>query len=49
MARLTEAVETRSAELIAEATGEAVTPSQLLPDPVKGTIGKPETEAANVA
>ena len=49
MARLTEAVETRSAELIAEATGEAVTPTQLLPDPVKGTIGKPETEAANVA
>lgn len=41
MARLTQAVETRSAELIAEATGEPVKPTQLLPDPQKGTIGSP--------
>lgn len=41
MARLTEAVETRSAELIAEATGDPVTPTQLLPDPQKVTIGTP--------
>lgn len=43
MKRLTEVVETRSAELIAEARGGAVIPTQLLPDPEKGTIGKPET------
>lgn len=42
MARLTDAVETRSAELIAEATGQPVKPTQLLPDPQKGTIGTPE-------
>ena len=42
LARLTEAVETRSAELIAEATGKPVQPSRLLPDPVKGSIGKPD-------
>lgn len=41
MARLTQAVETRSVELIAEATGEPVKPTQLLPDPQKGTIGSP--------
>ncbi len=41
MARLTEAVETRSAELIAEATGQPVRPTQLLPDPDKGTLGRP--------
>lgn len=46
MARLTEAVEKRSAELIAEATGQPVTPTQLLPDPDKGTIGKPDAELA---
>lgn len=44
MARLTEAVETRSAELIAEATGQPISPTQLLPDPDKGTIGKPDAE-----
>ena len=41
MKRLTEAVETRSAELIAEATGNPVTPTQLIPDPDKGTLGQP--------
>ncbi len=46
MARLTEAVEQRSAELIAEATGQPVKPTILLPDPDKGTIGRPETELA---
>lgn len=46
MARLTEAVETRSAELIAEATGAPVKPTQLLPDPDKGNTGRPETEMA---
>ncbi|MEM7329666.1 MAG: 1-acyl-sn-glycerol-3-phosphate acyltransferase [Pseudomonadota bacterium] len=46
LARLTQAVETGSAELIAEATGAPLTPTKLLPDPVKGTIGKPEAEVA---
>ena len=46
LARLTEAVETRSAELIAEATGAPVTPTQLLPDPDKGTIALPKAERA---
>ena len=40
---LTERVETRSAELIAEALGRPVEPSKLLPDPDKGTIGKPDS------
>ncbi|MEO0606978.1 MAG: 1-acyl-sn-glycerol-3-phosphate acyltransferase [Pseudomonadota bacterium] len=48
LARLTEAVETRSAELIAEANGTSVVATKLLPDPQKGTIGTPETEAAKV-
>ena len=43
MARLTNAIETRSAELIAEATGTPVKPTQLLPDPQKGTIGSPDS------
>ena len=47
--RLTEAVEERSAELIAEATGEPVEPTQLLPDPQKGTIGTPENETVKTA
>ncbi len=38
MQRLTEAVEDKSAELIAEATGKPVQPSILLPDPDKGTL-----------
>ncbi len=42
--RLTEAVETRSSELIAEATGRPVEPTRLLPDPDKGTIGRPDGE-----
>ena len=46
MARLTEAGETRSAELIAEATGAEVMPTQLLPDPQKGTVADPKTALA---
>ena len=42
IALLTERVETRSAELIAEALGRPVQPTKLLPDPQKGTVGKPE-------
>lgn len=42
MQRLTEAVEERSAELIAEATGQPVTPTRLLPDPEKGTVADPK-------
>ena len=49
LARLTKAVEERSAELIAEATGEPVEPTQLLPDPQKGTIGTPENETVKTA
>ena len=49
LARLTKAVEERSAELIAEATGAPVTPTELLPDPQKGTIGTPNAEAAKTA
>ncbi len=41
MSRLTDLVETRSADLIAEALKAPVRPSSLLPDPKKGTIGKP--------
>ncbi|MCR9224023.1 MAG: 1-acyl-sn-glycerol-3-phosphate acyltransferase [Hyphomonas sp.] len=47
--RLTEAVETRSAELIAEARGTEVQTTKLLPDPDKGTIATPEAETANTA
>ena len=46
LARLTAAIETRSAELIAEATGAPVTPTKLLPDPDKGTVAQPKTEMA---
>ena len=49
MARLTQAVEERSAELIAEAMGQPVEPTKLLPDPDKGTIGKPNAELAKTA
>ncbi|MEM6535734.1 MAG: 1-acyl-sn-glycerol-3-phosphate acyltransferase [Pseudomonadota bacterium] len=45
MARLTDAVETRSAELIAEATGAPVRPTVLLPDPEKGTLASATTPA----
>ena len=41
LARLTDAIETRSAELIAEATGQPLTVSKLLPDPDKGTLAQP--------
>lgn len=44
--RLTEAVETRSAELIAEARGAPVEPTKLLPDPDKGSIGRPDCDPA---
>jgi 1-acyl-sn-glycerol-3-phosphate acyltransferase len=47
--RLTEAVETRSAELIAEARGTEAQATKLLPDPDKGTIATPEAETANTA
>lgn len=47
--RLTEAVETRSAELIAEATGRPVEPTRMLPDPVKGTVATPEAETVKTA
>ena len=40
MQRLTQAVEEKSAALIAEARGLPIKPSILLPDPVKGTLGK---------
>lgn len=49
MARLTQAVEEQSAELIAEAMGQPVEPTKLLPDPDKGTIGKPNSELAKTA
>lgn len=49
LARLTAAVEERSAELIAEATGKAVEPTKLLPDPDKGTIAVPNAERAPTA
>lgn len=44
--RLTEAVETRSAELIAEARGAPFEPTKLLPDPDKGSIGRPDCDPA---
>lgn len=49
LARLTDAVESRSAELIAEALGTPVEPTQLLPDPDKGTIGTPGEEPVKAA
>ena len=49
LARLTEAVESRSAELIAEATGAPVTPTQLLRDPDKGTVVAPNAKRAPTA
>ena len=49
LARLTQAVEERSAELIAEATGKPVEATKLLPDPQKGTIGTPEPGATKTA
>lgn len=50
ISRLTEAVETRSAELIAEARGTPVQPTILLPDPVKGELaGRPTPEVSGPA
>lgn len=43
MAEITQKIEQRSNELIAEARGLPVQPSILLPDPDKGTLGRPET------
>ena len=45
LARLTEAIEGRTAELIAEARGGEVVPAKLIPDPKKGTLA-PAPEAA---
>ncbi|MEO1102067.1 MAG: lysophospholipid acyltransferase family protein [Pseudomonadota bacterium] len=45
--RLTDVVETRSAELIAEARGTVPVKSILLPDPDKGEIGQPIPEKAS--
>lgn len=47
LARLTKAVEDRSAELIAEASGAPVTPTKLIPDPDKGSVARPDGETAN--
>lgn len=44
IARLTHAVETRTAELIAEATGEPVRLAALIPDPPNGFEAAPTTE-----
>ena len=41
MKRLTEVVEARTAELVAEATGSPVTPAILIPDPPKGMEAQP--------
>ena len=46
LARLTEAVETRTAELVAEARGGAPVPSRLIPDPEKGTLAAPVVQPA---
>ena len=43
LARLTEAVETRTAELVAEATGEPVKSAILIPDPPNGFEASPTT------
>lgn len=42
MAEITERVEQRSSELIAEARGVSAEPSILLADPDKGTLGRPD-------
>lgn len=44
MQRLTDAIESRCADLISEATGQPVTPTQFLPDPDKGTLADPQTQ-----
>jgi len=41
MAQLTKAVESRTAELVAEARGGDVVPPMLIPDPQKGTLAVP--------
>ena len=44
IARLTEAVEARTAELVAEATGEPMRRATLIPDPPNGMEAKPTAD-----
>ncbi len=44
ISRLTQAVEGRTAELVAEATGEPVRPAVLIPDPPKGMEARPTSD-----
>jgi len=44
IARLTEAVEARTAELVAEATGEPARRATLIPDPPNGSEAKPKAD-----
>jgi 1-acyl-sn-glycerol-3-phosphate acyltransferase len=44
IARLTEAVESRTAELVAEATGQPVRRATLIPDPPNGMEAKPTAD-----
>ena len=46
LAKLTEVVETRTAELVADARGMDVVPPVLLPDPVKGQLATPVPSVA---
>ncbi|MEL6286929.1 MAG: 1-acyl-sn-glycerol-3-phosphate acyltransferase, partial [Pseudomonadota bacterium] len=45
MAQLTDVVETATAQLVGEARGTRPVAATLLPDPVKGVLAKPLTEA----
>lgn len=46
LARLTEAVESRTADLVAEARGSDVVPAVLIPDPDKGTLAVAPSKSA---
>jgi 1-acyl-sn-glycerol-3-phosphate acyltransferase len=46
LARLTDAVETRTAELVAEARGGAVVDPRLIPDPETGELARPVVQPA---
>ena len=46
LAKLTEVIEQRTAELVAEARGGAVVPATLIPDPDKGTLAVAPTKSA---
>ncbi len=46
LAKLTEVIEQRTAELVAEARGADVVPATLIPDPDKGTLAVAPTESA---